>query len=157
MTLQWENDYTAYKAYTHSKLANVLHCKELAKRLEGTGISVYSLHPGTIYTELLTDLLVEKKFPLWLANIIKKMLIFSIKTSFHGAQTTIYCCVEDKIEGESGYYYEGCARTTPSRDAQNEESAKKLWDISEKLVGLKEDAWSLNTHVIHGKKLHLRK
>ena len=77
-------------------------------------------------------------FPRALAT--KKMLIFSIKTSFHGAQATIYCCVEDKIEGESGYHYEGCARTTLSRDAHNEESAKKLWEISEKLVGLKEDA-----------------
>ena len=62
--LTMENDYTAYKAYTHSKFANVLHCKELAKQMEGTVISIYSLYPGTIYTELLIDLLVEKNFPL---------------------------------------------------------------------------------------------
>ena len=138
--LMIENDYITYKAYARSKLANILHCKELANRLEGTSISVYSLHPGTIYTDLLVDLFIGKRFPFWLTNVCKKMLMFSTKTPFHGAQTTIYCCVEDKIEGESGYYYESCTRTNPSRDAQNEESAKKLWEISEKLVGLKEDA-----------------
>ena len=137
--LMIENDYITYKAYAHSKLANILHCKQLAKRLEDTGISVYSLHPGTIYTELLIDLFIGRRIPLWLRDVFKKMLMFSIKTPFHGAQTTIYCCIEDKIEGESGHYYEGCTRTNPSRDAQNEESAKRLWEISKRLVGLREE------------------
>ncbi len=44
--LNWEKDYSSMKAYGQSKLANVLHAKELANRLEGTGITVYSLHPG---------------------------------------------------------------------------------------------------------------
>ncbi len=44
--LNWEKNYSSIKAYGQSKLANVLHAKELANRLEGTGITVYSLHPG---------------------------------------------------------------------------------------------------------------
>ena len=124
------------KSYWQSKLANILHGKELAKRLENTGISVYSLHPGMIITDIGRDM--EKTNPC-LNGIFKPMLQFSCKTPFHGAQTTLYCCLEDKIEHESGYYYTSCAKVDPSRDAQNEEDAKKLWDISETLAGLKEN------------------
>ena len=124
------------KAYGHSKLANILHGKELAKRLENTGISVYTLHPGIINTDIGRD--TEKANPC-LMGIFKPMLLFSLKTPFHGAQTTLYCCLEDKIEHESGNYYSSCAKVEPSRDAQNEEDAKKLWDISETLVSLKEN------------------
>ena len=124
------------KPYCQSKLANILHGKELAKRLENTGISVYSLHPGMIITDIGRDM--EKTNPC-LNRIFKPMLQFSCKTPFHGAQTTLYCCLEDKIEHESGYYYTSCAKVDPSRDAQNEEDAKKLWDISETLVGLKKN------------------
>ena len=46
--LNWEKNYSSWKAYAQSKLANVLHAKELASRLEGTGITVYVLHPGNI-------------------------------------------------------------------------------------------------------------
>jgi retinol dehydrogenase-12 len=57
-----------------------------------------------------------------------------MKTPFYGAQTTLYCCLEDTIESESGLYYSDCAKKTPSRYALDSESAKKLWNISEALV-----------------------
>ena len=60
-----------------------------------------------------------------------------MKTPFHGAQTTLYCCLEDSIENESGLYYSDCDKKLPSKHGQNDEMAKKLWDLSEKMVGLK--------------------
>ncbi len=60
-----------------------------------------------------------------------------IKTPWHGGQTSLYCALDDKIECESGNYYSDCAVKTPSRHAQDMDAAKKLWEISERLVGLK--------------------
>ena len=60
-----------------------------------------------------------------------------IKTPFHGAQTTLYCALETSLENESGHYYSDCRKQRPSRNALNEEDQKKLWDLSEEIVGLK--------------------
>ena len=61
-----------------------------------------------------------------------------IKTPFHGAQTTLYCTLEDKIECESGNYYSDCdAAPTRQPQAEDKEAAKKLWELSEEIVGLK--------------------
>ena len=135
--ITYQNDFHYVKAYAHSKLANILHANELANRLVNTGISVYSLHPGAILTDLGRD--IDQKMPACLASIFKKIYGFCLKTPFHGAQTTLYCLLEDKIEHESGNYYSGCAKVDPSPQAQNAEASKKLWELSEKLVGLKED------------------
>ena len=133
----FENGFVPMKAYGHSKLANILHAKELAERLENTGISVYSLHPGAILTDIGRD--IEKnKMSQFTAMILKTILGFCLKTPFHGAQTTLYCCLEDKIEHESGNYYSDCARKDASAQGQDAEAAKKLWELSEKMVGLKE-------------------
>ena len=60
-----------------------------------------------------------------------------VKTPWYGAQTTLYCALEDSIENESGMYYADCRRKTPfNRQAQNMDAAKKLWEVSEQLVGL---------------------
>lgn len=133
--INYEKNFDSMQAYAQSKLANVLHCKELAKRLENTGISVYSLHPGVINTELGRHF--YAKFPKFCLPFFK-CTQWCIKTPYHGAQTTLYCCLEDKIEGESGNYYSDCARKDASAQGQDAEAAKKLWELSEKMVGLKE-------------------
>ena len=61
-----------------------------------------------------------------------------VKTPFHGAQTTLYCALEDGIERDSGRYYSDCKEATPHRNALIKEHWKRLWEISEELVGLKE-------------------
>ena len=60
-----------------------------------------------------------------------------VKTPFHGAQTTLYCALEPSLENESGHYYSDCRKKRPSRQALIEEDQKKLWDLSEEMVGLK--------------------
>ena len=70
---------------------------------------------------------------------LKALIQFVIKTPFYGAQTTLYCALDDAIECESGMYYSDCARKAPSAVALIKEDQKKLWTISENMVGIKSD------------------
>ena len=93
--------YTPFKAYSQSKLANILFTRQLAKLLgPHSNIKTYSLHPGTIQTELSRHIL--------FSNILAKITntIGLIITPEMGAQTTLYCALEESIENESGSYYE---------------------------------------------------
>uniref|UniRef100_A0A3P9IAR0 Si:ch211-107o10.3 n=1 Tax=Oryzias latipes TaxID=8090 RepID=A0A3P9IAR0_ORYLA len=128
-----EKDYHPWKSYRQSKLANVLFTRELAKRLEGTGVTTYSLHPGVIKTELGRHFL--PTIPLW-KRVLYKPFSFFIKSSSQGAQTTIYCAVEEKLQNESGLYYSDCAPKTPAPQVLDDEAAKRLWDVSASMVGL---------------------
>ncbi|KAI3377742.1 hypothetical protein L3Q82_008887 [Scortum barcoo] len=133
-----DKDYQRERSYRQSKLANVLFGRELAKRLEGTGVTVYSLHPGVIRTELGRHLL--PTIPLWKKAIAMPFYLL-IKTPWEGAQTTIYCAVEESIANVSGLYYRqvhlrDCADKTPAPQALDDAAAKKLWDLSASMVGL---------------------
>ena len=117
------------------RLANVMHASALARRLENTGITVYSLHPGVIATELSRHL--EDRFGC-LFRLTKPVFEWVIKTPFHGAQTTLYCCLEEKLSAVSGLYYSDCAeKALWNRFATSKEEQEKLCALSEELVGLK--------------------
>jgi len=122
--------YDRIRAYTQSKLANVMHARELALRLEGSGIRVVSLHPGVIKTDLHRHM-----YKTWWGWILWPFHHFFVKTPFFGAQTTLYCCLNDHIS--NGGYYSDCRQKIPCRRALDERAGKKLWDISEKMVGLR--------------------
>lgn len=62
-----------------------------------------------------------------------------IKNPEQGAQTTIFCAVDEGLEKDSGNYYSDCAAKEPSRNAKKAEDAEKLWNVSWKLVGLDEN------------------
>ena len=93
------NTYTPFKAYSQSKLANVLFTRELANRLgRNSNISVYCLHPGVINTDIMrhsSDNIFVK--------IFKKIFFISPQL---GSQTTLYCALEESLQNESGFYYE---------------------------------------------------
>lgn len=129
--INFEKSYNSLKAYCQSKLANVLHAKELAKRLEGSGISVYSLHPGVIKTEL-----TRHTNETWYGKMFFFFTNAFYLTPVEGCQTTLYCVLEDSIVDHSGRYYSGCQEKNPSANALKEEDQKRLWDISSKLVCL---------------------
>eukprot|EP00095_Tigriopus_kingsejongensis_P002339 maker-scaffold868_size86715-snap-gene-0.22 protein:Tk02339 transcript:maker-scaffold868_size86715-snap-gene-0.22-mRNA-1 annotation:"retinol dehydrogenase 12-like isoform x2" len=131
--LNYENTYSSVKAYGQSKLANILHAKELATRLSDTNISVYVLHPGAVDTELGRHM-----FGTWWGKLLKPCISPLIKKPIHGAQTTLYCALEDSIENHSGRYYADCRETQPHPRALRKEDQKRLWDISKRLVGLSE-------------------
>ncbi|XP_053601208.1 retinol dehydrogenase 13-like isoform X2 [Plodia interpunctella] len=129
--------YSAVEAYCRSKLANVLFSKELAAKLKEhqiEDVNTYSLHPGVIKTELgrhLNDTI----FP-YARQIFGALAGPFTKSPELGAQTTIYCAVDEKCANETGLYYSDCQVTSPSQMAQSDENAKKLWELSQKLVGL---------------------
>ncbi|XP_046446625.1 retinol dehydrogenase 11-like [Daphnia pulex] len=130
--IMMEKNYDPTRSYCRSKLANVLFSKELANRLNGTGVTCYSLHPGVVQTELgrhlrvTTNRLVDDMFH-WFGQ-------YFFKTPEMGAQTTIYCATEPSLSSRTGLYYSDCAEERPARQAENKEAARRLWEISEKLV-----------------------
>ncbi|KAI4826028.1 hypothetical protein KUCAC02_021685 [Chaenocephalus aceratus] len=126
-----EKKYHPWESYSQSKLANVLFTKELANNLKGTGVTSYSLHPGVIRTELGRHMWPE--MPLW-KKVLFTPFMFLIKSPTEGAQTTIYCAVEESLQNESGLYYSDCAPKTAAPQGLDDEAAKKLWDLSAAMV-----------------------
>lgn len=114
------------KEYALSKLANVLFTIELDKRLQGTGVSTYSLHPGVVASD------VWRSVPWPVRSVIKLFMI----TNEQGAQTTLHCALSEEASKESGLYYEKSRPRKPSRLAREAELPKKLWDLSAEWVGL---------------------
>nr|XP_028945410.1 short-chain dehydrogenase TIC 32, chloroplastic-like isoform X2 [Malus domestica] len=123
------DSYSTINAYGQSKLANLLHANELSRRLqeEGVSITVNSVHPGLIMTPLMRhNPLLMKAF---------KMFTFCMwKNVPQGAATTSYVALHPKLKGVTGKYYADCNETEPSKDAGDENLAKKLWDFSNKLI-----------------------
>ena len=76
---------------------------------------------------------------IWLMNrTIGPILGFFFKTPFYGAQTTLYCALEEKLDQESGCYYSDCDKASPDPAALNVKDQEKLWRLSNKMVGLSE-------------------
>lgn len=128
-----DKHYDPRVSYRQSKLANVLFSRELAVRLQDTGVTVYSLHPGVIRTELGRHF-----FPtlaLWKRLIAIPLMLF-IKSPWEGAQTTIFCAVDEGQAHVSGLYYSDCAPKEAAPQGQDDEAARKLWDLSASMVGM---------------------
>lgn len=127
--LMSEKNYSKYKAYGQSKLANILFARELGKKLEGTGVTTYSCHPGVVNTELAR----------YSGNFIQKFFIpvFKpfLKTPNEGAQTQLMLALDPDLENETGKYYKDCKQKTPTRAAEDDGTAEWLWNRSEMLVG----------------------
>lgn len=111
---------TGLAEYNVSKLCNVLHVKELARRLGGTGVTAYSLHPGVIASD------VWREVP-WPARSLIKLFM---RSNEEGAETSIYCATAPELAEHSGGYYDGCREKRPSRLADDEALAKELWTRS---------------------------
>ncbi|XP_030071388.1 retinol dehydrogenase 12 isoform X2 [Microcaecilia unicolor] len=129
--LQSEKSYDSGLAYCQSKVANVLFTRELAKRLQGTGVTVNALHPGTVTTELTRHS--SSLFTL------TRLFSFFLKTPTEGAQTSIYCAVAEELDSVSGKYFSDCSPATVSAEGQNDEVGQKLWAVSCSLLGIEWD------------------
>ncbi|WP_182376293.1 SDR family oxidoreductase [Nocardioides sp. WS12] len=114
---------TAFDEYCVSKLANVLHAQELARRLQGTGVATYSLHPGAIASD------VWREVPFGLRHVLKLFM----KSTADGAKTSLYCATSPDVAGDSGLYYDNSREKTPSKYA-TDELADELWRRSEAWV-----------------------
>ncbi|XP_076306476.1 retinol dehydrogenase 11-like isoform X3 [Tachypleus tridentatus] len=98
-----ENCFNPFTAYYQSKLANVLFTNELAKRLQGSGVTAYALHPGAVQTELGRYLSTSVNCYVGWMFYVFGFLFF--KSAEQGAQTTIYCAVTEELENQTGLYY----------------------------------------------------
>ncbi|KAJ8004867.1 hypothetical protein DPEC_G00140760 [Dallia pectoralis] len=127
--------YNALASYRQSKLANVLFSSELARRMKGTGVTSYCLHPGVIRTELSRH--VESWFPMMRAFFSASSMLL-MKTPSQGAQTSIYCAVTPGLESKSGCYFSDCTMTAVAPEGRDAAVARKLWKESARLVGLME-------------------
>jgi len=114
---------TGLSEYSVSKLANVLHAQELARRLDGTGVTTYALHPGAVATD------VYREVPALLRGPMKLFM----KSSTDGARTTLYCATSPDAAQETGLYYDNSKVKTPSKLA-TPELAAELWERSEAWV-----------------------
>lgn len=124
-----EKSYDKQKAYSQSKLANVLFSHSLAKRLEGTGVTTYSLHPGVVQTDLWRHLSATQQ-------VFMKIAKPFTKNSVQGAQTSIFCAVEPSLEKESGRYYSDCAPANCSAKGKDDALAQKLWELSCRMLSI---------------------
>jgi NAD(P)-dependent dehydrogenase (short-subunit alcohol dehydrogenase family) len=128
--LQFERKpYAAMTAYGQSKLMNILFSQELARRLEGTGVTVNSLHPGGVASNFADN----TSGWFWLtAKVLKWALGMS---PARGAETSIYLATATAVEGVSGRYFERCRAVSPSAAAMDPDAQARLWHISEQVVG----------------------
>jgi len=117
--------YRGYLAYANSKLANLLFTYELARRLEGTGVTVNALHPGFVRTNF------GKGGRTWLLKALFKFArIFAISAE-KGAKTSIYLASSPDVEGVSGKYFAKCQPVKSSNASYDLEAQKRLWELSE--------------------------
>src|SRR5260370_26200090 len=129
--LQSAKNYRALKAYSRSKLCNILFTRELARRLHGTGVTANCLHPGFVATRFGDQSGGSISSLLWPAKF------FAISPA-KGAETIVYLASSPDVAATTGQYYYKCLPTTPSSWAQDDRSALLLWQRSAALAGMKE-------------------
>ncbi len=127
--LQSEQAYGAMKAYSRSKLANILFTRELAKRLRGTGVTANCLHPGFGATRF------GDHSGGIISGFVRLAKFFAISPE-EGAKTIVHLASSPEVASVTGEYYYKCRATQPSLAARDEKSASLLWDRSAALAGM---------------------
>ena len=128
--LQSERGYRWGQVYGKSKLANIYFARELARRLDGTGVTSNSLHPGFVRSEFGQGGDLGWLYEFGIKHLAAPFAISPAK----GALTTIHLASSPDVEGATGGYYIKCRRAEPSEVAQDDQAARRLWEASEQLV-----------------------
>ena len=123
------DSYNGITAYGRSKLCNILFAKELAERLLDDGITSNSLHPGAVRTNFAGD-------PGGVMNFVFKLAKPFLRSPEQGAETSVFLASSPKVDHVTGLYFDDCAPKIPSKDGQSNFYARRLWEISETMVGL---------------------
>jgi retinol dehydrogenase-14 len=126
--LQGERRYSGQQAYSQSKLANIMFTYELARRLEGTGVTATVLHPGVVRTGFAA----EDPSPVWKAFL--PLIRLFLKTPEKGAATSIYLASSPEVEGVTSTYFVGCKQKASSPASCDPAASERLWQISLDLV-----------------------
>lgn len=127
--IQLDAEYSGWKAYSQSKLANVLFTYELSRRLDGTGVTVNCLHPGVVRTGFGKS----ETLPFRLLFLLIKPFLISDRK---GADTQIYLASSPNVADVSGIYFDKRKEKRSSEESYREGVAKKLWELSLELTGI---------------------
>ncbi|MHB9033707.1 MAG: SDR family oxidoreductase [Anaerolineae bacterium] len=120
-------------AYPLSKLANIYFTYELARRLQGNGVTINALDPGLVRSHLYTKL----KFPI--SQLMQLINLFGVPVE-EGARTSVYLASSPEVAGVSGRYFHRCREERSARSSYNRDAALKMWQVSARLTGLAPDA-----------------
>jgi NAD(P)-dependent dehydrogenase (short-subunit alcohol dehydrogenase family)/MFS family permease len=126
--LQGERRYSGQQAYSQSKLANVMFTYELARRLDGTGVTATVLQPGVVRTTVATE------DPSLLAKVMITASRPFLKTPAQGAVTSIYLASASEVEGVTGQYFADRRPEISNKASYDTAAAARLWDTSARLV-----------------------
>lgn len=117
---------TGFVEYSHSKAMNVLYTRHLAKRLEGTGVTTYTLHPGVVASSI------WRKVPQPFRWLIMRWML----TNEEGAMTQLHCATAPELAGESGLYYDKCKSQEPAPAGRDDALGEVLYHKSLGWAGL---------------------
>jgi retinol dehydrogenase 12 len=124
-----EQRFAGLRAYRQSKLANVLFAAELARRLQGSGVTSNSVHPGDVATEVVRDSRFLTAGLEWIGRLF-------LLTPEEGARTTLHVATSPDLESVSGRYFASCRAVPASPEGQDPELAARLWEESARLTGI---------------------
>jgi retinol dehydrogenase 12 len=131
--LMLERGYGQLRAYSRSKLANLLFTRALARRFAATSLTCNALHPGVVRTGIF------REAPVWLRGVLSSIGRLMLLSPEQGARTSLYLASSSDVAGESGGYYIRCEPAQPSAAALDDQSAERLWQMSETLVGARSE------------------
>lgn len=127
--LQGEKNYFIMSQYGNTKLMNVLFVKELARRLAGTGITANALHPGVVKTKI-----GNKSRHAFFGTAWQVWSTVAGISEARGAATSVYLASSPEVKGVTGRYFSNCKQSKVNPIADDEATAKKLWDATEELL-----------------------
>jgi NAD(P)-dependent dehydrogenase (short-subunit alcohol dehydrogenase family) len=125
--LNLESGYTGWRAYAQSKLANVMFTYELARRLEGAGVTANCMHPGTVNTNIFGGVK-------GVAGKIVRLFTIFLRTPEKGADTIIWLASAPEVEGVTGKYFVDRRERESNPQSYDREAAARLWEVSEQMV-----------------------
>lgn len=126
-------NYNKAFCYSQSKLANLLFTRELARRIEGTGVTVNALTPGIVRTNLGRHV----HIPFLARPLFKLVSWLYFKSPLEGAQTPLYLACAPEVEGVTGKCFANCEEEELQPKATDDQAAQRLWALSEEMVGLR--------------------
>jgi NAD(P)-dependent dehydrogenase (short-subunit alcohol dehydrogenase family) len=127
--LELKRGYNPMRAYGRSKLCNLYFTYELARRLEGTGVTVNAMHPGFVATNMAAN-------NGWLVRLFLPLVHRNSLTPEQGASTAVYLASSPDVEGVTGKYFVREREVESDSISYDESVARRLWEVSEKLTGL---------------------
>ena len=127
--LEYEStSYKTFKVYGHSKLCNILWTRQLAKQLEGTGVTVNCVHPGAVSTGL------GHQDHVVVGKIIGLLMKPFFRSPAKGAENSIFVATSPSLNKISGEYFSNCKPTSLKAWAKDDGAAERLWQVSEEYV-----------------------